>query len=224
MLLPNKHYITDLVIVAHHASVHHKGIRETLNSVRERYWIVRGREAVKRVTRAFRVCSRYEGKPFVAQCFPQLPASRVSDAPPFTNAGSDFAGPFYVKSNRQVEMQKHKAYVCLPTCASTRAVHSELVPSLTVSAFLQAFRRFVARRGLPARLLSDNAKIFKAAAKEFLKITRQGKSNVIWRIRVSSGNSLSRIINTLQLHRNFQKNLINLGLLQALATYYNSPY
>ena len=172
VLLPNKHYFTDLVIVAHHASVHHDGIRETLNSVRERYWIVRGREAVKRVTRSCRVCRRYEGKPFVAQCFPQLPASRVSDAPPFTNTGIDFAGPLYVKSNRQVETEKHKAYVCLLTCASTRAVHLELVPSLTVSAFLQAFRRFVARRGLPARLLSDNAKTFKAAAKEFLKITR----------------------------------------------------
>ncbi len=172
VLLPSKHYFTDLVIVAHHASVHHDGIRETLNSVRERYWIVRGREAVKRVTRSCKVCRRYEGKPFGAQCFPQLPASRVSDAPPFTNTGIDFAGPLYVKLNRQVETEKQKAYVCLLTCASTRAIHLELVPRLTVPAFLQAFRRFVARRGLTTRLLSDNAKTFKAAAKEVSKITR----------------------------------------------------
>jgi hypothetical protein len=54
VLLPSKHRFTDLVILDHHAAVQHDGIRETLNSVREYYWVVRGREAVKRVTRACR--------------------------------------------------------------------------------------------------------------------------------------------------------------------------
>ena len=37
---------------------------------------------------------------------------------------------------------------------------------LSVPSFLQAFRRFVARRGLPSRLITDNAKTFKSASKE----------------------------------------------------------
>ena len=37
---------------------------------------------------------------------------------------------------------------------------------------MQAFRHFAARRGLPAKLLSDNANTFKCAAKEVKKITR----------------------------------------------------
>ena len=49
---------------------------------------------------------------------------------------------------------------------STRALHLELVESLMIDSFLCAFRRFSARRGLPRKLVSDNAKTFKAASKE----------------------------------------------------------
>ena len=49
---------------------------------------------------------------------------------------------------------------------STRAIHLELVEPLEVEAFLRAFRRFTARRGLPSLVLSDNAKNFKSASKE----------------------------------------------------------
>ena len=65
-----------------------------------------------------------------------------------------------------------KYYVCLFTCMSTRAIHLELVESLSVEAFLRAFRRFVGRRGLPAKMLSDNAKTYKSAAKEVRKLLR----------------------------------------------------
>ena len=83
VLLPSIHGFTDLVILEHHNSVHHTGIRDTLNSVREKYWIVRGREVVKRVIRPCIVCKRIEGKPFGTPIKPQLPLSRVSDAPPY---------------------------------------------------------------------------------------------------------------------------------------------
>ena len=42
----------------------------------------------------------------------------------------------------------------------------------TADSFLLAFRRFVARRGLPSTVWSDNAKTFKAASKEIQKIVR----------------------------------------------------
>ena len=63
-------------------------------------------------------------------------------------------------------------YICLFTCASTRAVHLELIPSLTVESFLLAFRRFTSRRGLPATLISNNAKTFKGSSREVQRIAR----------------------------------------------------
>ena len=56
-----------------------------------------------------------------------------------------------------------KMWVCLYTCCIVRAVHLDLVLDLTTEAFLQSFRRFVALRGLPKKVVSDNGKTFKAA-------------------------------------------------------------
>ena len=84
-------------------------------------------------------CTKFQGKTFATPKEPPLPSSRVSDDPPFSNTGIDFAGPLYTSDNGL------KVYICLFTCASTRAVHLELVDSLSVPAFLQAFRRFAER-------------------------------------------------------------------------------
>lgn len=50
----------------------------------------------------------------------------------------------------------NKVYVCLFTCASTRAVHLELTRGMNVQDFPLAFRKFASRRGLPATIQSDN--------------------------------------------------------------------
>ena len=49
ILLPKDHLYSKLVIRESHELVFHNGLRETLNHVRTRYWILRGREAVKMV-------------------------------------------------------------------------------------------------------------------------------------------------------------------------------
>ena len=168
ILLPTKHYFTKLIIRECHELVHHDGIRETLNCVRERFCVPRGREAVKTVVREWVLCRKFEGKSFAAQREPQLPSGRVSDDPPFTNSGIDFAGPLYVTSPTIVR----KSYIVLFTCQSSRAVHLELVPDLSVESFLQAFRRLASRRRLPALLTTDNAKTFKSASKDIQRIVR----------------------------------------------------
>ena len=57
-----------------------------------------------------------------------------------------------------------KAYICLFTCAVTRAIHLEVVTDLTESSFLQAFRRFSSRKSLPVVMISDNASTYLASA------------------------------------------------------------
>ena len=54
----------------------------------------------------------------------------------------------------------------------TRAVHLELTKRLSSETFLLAFRRFTSRRGLPVTLLSHNARTFKSASKDIVKISR----------------------------------------------------
>ncbi len=121
------------------------------------------------------ICRKAEGSPYDATTPPDLPASRVSEAPPFTNEGLDMAGPRFVREDHDKERSSEnsiKVYVLLFTCASTRAVHLELTPSLSVSAFLRAFRRYASRRGLPALLISDNAKTFRASCAEIRRLCR----------------------------------------------------
>ena len=114
------------------------------------------------------VCRRIHEKPFPSPRLPSLPGFRVQESPPFSYTGVDFAGPLYVKSG------KGKVWICLYTCCSSRAVHLEVVPDLrpTAEAFIRCFRRFVARRGIPRRIISDNGKTFKAAIKTISKIVK----------------------------------------------------
>ena len=100
-----------------------------------------------------------------------MPPERASEEQPFTNTGLDFAGPLHVRIPSQSKSKEsEKVYVALFSCASTRAVHLELVKNLSVPTFLQAFRRFTSRRGLPSTIFTDNAKTFKAASREVMGI------------------------------------------------------
>ena len=131
ILLPPHHRFTELFIHEKHFKVLHNGIQDTLNAVRETHWILRGREVVKKVLRKCVICKRYEGKAVSSPPLPQLPEERVGEYPPFANTGVDFAGPLYIKSDKE-----GKAYVCLFTCGITRAIHLELTIDLSASSFL----------------------------------------------------------------------------------------
>jgi len=115
ILLPSKHRFVELLIRETHNRAKHTGIRDTLSAVRERFWIIRGREATERIVKKCVVCRK---------------------------ACLDFAGPLYVRTDQGNSTDScSKVYILLFTCASTRAIHLELTQSLSVSSFLRAFRR-----------------------------------------------------------------------------------
>ena len=113
----------------------HSGVSQTLTLLRESYWVLKGRQLTCKVIRSCVVCRRIEGPPYTSGPSPDLPAKRVSEDPPFSYTGVDFAGPLYVNSSLG---HSEKAYVCLFTCASTRAVHLEMTHDISVEGFLLA--------------------------------------------------------------------------------------
>ena len=170
LLPPNHHFVT-LLIRGAHESVKHGGVNQTLTFLRERFWILKGRQATRKVIRSCVICRRLEGPSYGSVPPPNLPSERVSEDPPFSHTGVDFAGPLYINdANEQSEDKQDKVYVCLFTCAATRAVHLELTRDIGVETFLLALRRFASRRGLPSTLISDNAKTFRSSSKQITKI------------------------------------------------------
>lgn len=98
-----------------------------------------------------------------------LPAERSATAPPFTNTGVDIFGPFTVKNGRKVQ----KRYGALFTCLASRAIHLEMCATLETDSFIQALRRFIARRGPISQLRCDNGTNFRGAEKELRNALRE---------------------------------------------------
>ena len=65
-----------------------------------------------------------------------------------------------------------KCYVAVFVSLSVKATHLEPVTELTTSAFIATLRRFVARRGLPGTIWSDNGTNFVGAATEIRRLIR----------------------------------------------------
>ena len=173
IILPKEHRLTALQIQECHERVLHNGVRSTLAELRSRFWVPKGRQVVKRVISRCVPYKKIEGKSFTQPPTASLPEFRVRRAPPFSKEGVDFAGPLFVKGKGGTnEAQMRKVYFALFTCCVTRAVHLELEEGLSVETFKGCLRRFIARRGIPALIVSDNAKTFKSTEKQLRTLFR----------------------------------------------------
>jgi Integrase zinc binding domain len=158
MLTANIHRFVILLIRSVHFQMMHARVRDTLVELRQSCWIIKGRQVVKQVLKTCVPCNKIHRRPFQQPTAP-LPMDRCSFSQPFDVTGLDFAGPFYLKET------KDKAWMCLFTRAVTRAVHLELVRSMSTPCFLMALERFFSRRAIPRIIYSDNARTFKCAAR-----------------------------------------------------------
>ena len=131
MILSNKDRLMELVMRDCHERVHHGGVGSTLAELRSRVWVTKGRQHVKKVLKSCFKYRKYEGKPYKPSPSAALPEFRVTQAPLFDSAGTDFAGPFYVKKGGQVSMSD----LALFSCCITRSLHLELVKILTTFFF-----------------------------------------------------------------------------------------
>ena len=145
-----KHKLASVIIHdAHNGG--HLGVEWVLSVLRKRFWIIKARPLIKKVVKSCLTCRRLYAKPCI-QRMADLPSVRLEmHKPAFTFIGVDVFGPFHVKYGRA----EIKRYGCLYTCFGTRAVHIEKIDSMDTDSFLNSFRRFAARRGMPETVYSD---------------------------------------------------------------------
>ncbi|XP_046608737.1 uncharacterized protein LOC124299524 [Neodiprion virginianus] len=169
IILPTNNHIAKLLVAQAHKKTLHGGPTVVQSHLNRKFWLVRGRNFIRKVVHDCVKCARYGGAVIQQQMAP-LPAVRTRPSRPFTYTGVDYAGPFWIRCAPGRGQKAYKAYVAIFICMVTRAVHIEIVSSLTSEAFLAAFRRFVARRGLPLFMYSDNGTTFKGADEELYQL------------------------------------------------------
>ena len=91
-----------------------------------------------------------------------LPEERLVASRVFANVGVEYFGPLTVKIGRR----NQKRWCCLFTCLIVRAVYTEIVLKLDTNCCPNAIMRFIARRGKPVKMISDNGTNFVGAEKE----------------------------------------------------------
>lgn len=166
-VITSKCIVAQRIIYDAHRVTCHGGNQLMQQYIRNKYWIIGARAAIRAVVDHCYSCIRQKRK-HAEQLMGQLPTRRVQPSRAFLHVSVDYMGPFHVKryNARRVRIVD-KAYVAVFVCMATRAVHLELVSSLTTEAFLAAFARFTNRRGRVESITSDNGTTFEGAANEF---------------------------------------------------------
>ena len=155
--------LVKLIILHFHQQERHAGTAHVITAIRQHFWIPKLRQLVKSTIRSDCYhCKRYVHKPYRLPAFAPLPMERLTrPSHPFESCGLDYAGPFGVKDDNNL----CKVWICLFTCLATRAVHCELVRSLSSIDFIRALRRFASFFGFPSKIIMDNQTAFHLAAK-----------------------------------------------------------
>ncbi|XP_037944278.1 uncharacterized protein LOC119677081 [Teleopsis dalmanni] len=123
-ILPKLSRLSRLLIIEAHTVTLHGGVNVVLAYIRKKYWIIQGRQLIKNIVGQCIVCKRIRCKSANEQ-WSVLPTERITTARPFKTTGIDFAGPLYIKIER--ENYQEKVYINLFTCVAIRAIHLELV-------------------------------------------------------------------------------------------------
>lgn len=144
-----------------HQETLHGGVWLTMAKVRTRYWIPKLRQLVKIVCENCHGCKRFQTSAYAAPPPGNLPTTRTQGTNPYQEIGVDYAGPIQYRVSKQREA---KAYVLLYACSLTRGIYLDLLPNLETGECLKSLKQFIARRGRPERMYSDNGRTFVDAA------------------------------------------------------------
>ena len=190
ILLPRTGDFTIRVIEDYHQRTLHGGMQATMCGIREKFWIPKLRIAVKGIIYNCNLCNRYRKGPLKPPATGSLLRFCSELGELFQTTGIGFAGPLIYKDGDQ-EM---KGYIVIFPCAATRAVHLKLFRSMLTEELKYTLKEFIARRGTPKTIISDNAKTFKAASNWLKTIVHDGDfSNFLNIHRIEWKFNMSRV-------------------------------
>ena len=162
VILDSKHEIVKLLLKHYHHRFFHASNETVINELRQKYYIIGLRNALKSLNYKcliFKIRKAKPQNPMMAS----LPTGRVAfQQRAFTHCGIDYFGLMYEKIGRR----RKKRWGVLFTCLTTRAIHLELAHSLDASSAIMALQRLAARRGSPSVIYSDNGTNFRGACTE----------------------------------------------------------
>ncbi|XP_026475511.1 uncharacterized protein LOC113380515 [Ctenocephalides felis] len=147
MVLPKNHALSSLIARYEHIKSFHSGAQRLLHTLRETYWPINGRNLCKGIIRRCVICFNVNPTS-ISPLMGDLPKNRVTPHLPFTNCGVDLGGPITLRDRR------------------TRGTSI----GLTSECFLATLRRFIARRGKPTNIYSDNGTNFVGASSEIKRL------------------------------------------------------
>ena len=200
--LPRNAVFTKKLVQRIHCETLHGGGGLTMAAVREQYWIPRLRSLVKAVRNECWGCKRFRTRAATAPVPGFLPEDRTKPGTAFEVIGVDFAGPIRYKKSSKVE---GKAYLTIFACSLSRAVHLELLHNLETATFIVCFKKFIARRGRPRVIYSDNGSTFVKADKWLRQLRKDEQVHgfmeehaITWKFNLSrapwSGGQFERLI------------------------------
>jgi len=162
IILPQESPLSTILVWHHHYKTAHGGQGRVHAELERSHRILKVKPLINKLLSNCVPCRAREARP-CEQAMAQLPGERVRGGEPaFSYVGVDCFGPFKVKQGRA----RVKRYGCLFTCLTVRAIHIEVLHTLETSSFLDALHRFIARRGTPRILRSDNGTNFVGAERE----------------------------------------------------------
>ncbi|XP_055615084.1 uncharacterized protein LOC129761389 [Toxorhynchites rutilus septentrionalis] len=162
IILPKQHPITFLLTDSYHRRLLHANNETVFNDMRQRFYVPALRRLVRKVASECQWCKNTKAAPRTPRMAPLPRARLIPFVKPFSYVGIDYFGPMLVKIGRS----QVKRWVAIFTCLNIRAVHMEVVHSLSTQSCIMAFRRFVARRGAPLEVYSDNGTCFIGANRQ----------------------------------------------------------
>ena len=167
--VPDSHQFADKLIAEAHQNTLHGGVGLILAKVREQYWVPR-----LRCLKNCYGCKRFNAQAFAVPPPGQLPKDRTQGQSAFEVIGVDFEGPLKYRKRKNLQ---GKAYIMLYACSLTRGIYLDLLPSLDTSEFIQSLKRFIACRGRPMKIYSDNGRTFVGAAKWLKRVRANERLN-----------------------------------------------